>query len=59
MKTRDEKMAGAVIRRNSGTGQVVSVTSSKGVSRASEVTGKVVAKVSNKHSDALKRLVNR
>lgn len=59
MKTRDEKTSDAIIRRNSVSGRVVSVTTSKGVSRASDATGEVVAKVSKKHSEALKRLVNR
>jgi hypothetical protein len=59
METRDEKVAGAVIKRDPGNGKLVSVTSGKGVSRASDVTSEVVTKVSRKHSDALKRLVNR
>ena len=59
MTTRSEQTSEAKIIRSSVSGRVVSVTTDKGKSRASEASAKVVASASDKHSDALKRLVNR
>lgn len=56
---RKDQTKDATIKRNPENGRLVSVTTSNGVSRASGISGKVVEKASEKHSDALKRLVNR
>lgn len=50
---------GGVITREARSGRLVSVETSKGVSRGSKKTEQTIAQISEKHRDALKRLADR
>ncbi len=59
MKHQKEKLPDGEIIRDGASGRVLCVTTEKVTSRASKTSVEVVAKTSDKHRDALKRLVNR
>jgi len=59
MKHLREKLSDGEIIRDRTSGKVLSVTTNKVTSRVSDISVKVLAKTSQKHRDALKRLVNR